>query len=188
MNIRSGDGKNIIIELSCDDLEGLDITFEEMDYANIETRRVIWTLLDMARIELGRDIDPSGRMLIEAAAGEGGGCILSFTVLSPESETAPRSLLLKKQSEAAVTVWEFSRLDSAARACRALNESGEIKNSRAFSLGGRYRLLITGLGIKGGIMSEFGERVDLPFAAKRTEEGWKIIAEENAVALLARLA
>ena len=44
MKISSDNSKNIIIELSPSDLEGLDITFDDMDYSNIETRRVIWTL------------------------------------------------------------------------------------------------------------------------------------------------
>lgn len=53
-------------------MDALNITYEQMDYSNIETRRVVWTLLDRAGHELKRDIDPSGRMIIEAVprAGE----------------------------------------------------------------------------------------------------------------------
>ena len=47
-------------------MDALNITYEQMDYSNIETRRVVWTLLDRAGHELKRDIDPSGRMIIEA--------------------------------------------------------------------------------------------------------------------------
>ena len=66
MKIEAPEENKIVVRLTADDMTKLHITYEEMDYANIETRRVIWTLLDEARRELGRDIDPSGRMLIEA--------------------------------------------------------------------------------------------------------------------------
>lgn len=75
MKIEAPEENKIVVRLTADDMTKLHITYEEMDYANIETRRVIWTLLDEARRELGRDIDPSGRMLIEALpAREGGAC------------------------------------------------------------------------------------------------------------------
>lgn len=61
MKIEAPEENKIVVRLTADDMTKLHITYEEMDYANIETRRVIWTLLDEARRELGRDIDPSGR-------------------------------------------------------------------------------------------------------------------------------
>ena len=66
----------------------LDITYEEMDYSDIETRRVIWTILDRVRESTGRDVDPSGNLLIEAAADAEGGCILCFTVPNERRITA----------------------------------------------------------------------------------------------------
>ena len=81
MKIEAPEENKIVVRLTADDMTKLHITYEEMDYANIETRRVIWTLLDEARRELGRDIDPSGRMLIEALPAREGGCVLQFTVL-----------------------------------------------------------------------------------------------------------
>ena len=58
----------------------LDITYDEINYSNIETRRVIWTILDKARTVLGKDIDPSKQMIIETLPLKNGGCMIFFTV------------------------------------------------------------------------------------------------------------
>ncbi len=88
MKIEAPQENKIIVELTTDDMSELDITYERMDYSNIETRRVIWTLLDRARQTLGRDIDPSGKMLIEALPKPSGGCVIYFTVLDDEIRSA----------------------------------------------------------------------------------------------------
>ncbi len=80
MDIQPIGNNKFIVTLSCNDLNELDITYDAMDYSNIETRRVIWTILDLVRQSTGRDIDPSGNLLIEAAPSASGGCILMFTV------------------------------------------------------------------------------------------------------------
>ena len=78
MKIQAPAENRITIELSARDMDALNITYEQMDYSNIETRRVVWTLLDRAGHELKRDIDPSGRMIIEAVPAGRGGCVLKF--------------------------------------------------------------------------------------------------------------
>ena len=81
MQINSPSENRITVELTAPDMRELDITYEEMDYASIETRRVIWTVLDAAGKQLGRELDLSRRMLIEASPLAGGGCALTFTLL-----------------------------------------------------------------------------------------------------------
>ena len=56
MKIKAQTDNRICIELTQEDMLELDITYEELDYSNIETRRVLWTLLDEARLKLGRNI------------------------------------------------------------------------------------------------------------------------------------
>ena len=80
MKIEAPQENKIVVELTAQDMAELDITYEEMDYGNIETRRVIWTILDRVRTTLQRDIDPSERLLIESIPTAEGGCILFFTV------------------------------------------------------------------------------------------------------------
>ncbi|MBQ8015916.1 MAG: adaptor protein MecA, partial [Clostridia bacterium] len=81
MKINSPAEDKIIVDLTKQDMLDLEITYEDMDYSTIETRRVIWTVLDEAGKALGRDFDPSRRMIIEAMPKNGGGCVLSFTIL-----------------------------------------------------------------------------------------------------------
>ena len=79
MRIESHGENSFYILLSDEDMRELGVTFEELDYGNIETRRVIWTLLEEARSTLGRDIDPRDRMLIEVSKGVCG-CKIEFTL------------------------------------------------------------------------------------------------------------
>ena len=81
MKINSPADDRIIVDLTGQDMQELDITYEAMDYSTIETRRFIWTVLDQAGKALGRELDPSRRMIIEAVPKAGGGCVLNFTML-----------------------------------------------------------------------------------------------------------
>ena len=93
-----GDEK-IVVSLSEDDMKDLDITYDEMDYSNIETRRVIWTILDEARINLGKSIDMQGKILIEVCPDENGGCIMYFTVMPQNDGKSGKKLIMKKDAE-----------------------------------------------------------------------------------------
>ena len=78
MKIEAITDNSFYILLTDVDMRQLGITFEELDYSNIETRRVIWTLLEQARCALGRDIDPREKMLIEVSRVKNG-CRIEFT-------------------------------------------------------------------------------------------------------------
>ena len=66
MKIESNGEEKITVTLSQTDMSDLDITYDEMDYSNIETRRVIWTILDKARKVLGRSVDTDGKLRCSA--------------------------------------------------------------------------------------------------------------------------
>lgn len=67
------------IVLSNEELEGLGLSFAQLDYRNAETREVIQQLLLTARQEIG--FHPSGEMTVEAVPLEGG-CLLLVTPVS----------------------------------------------------------------------------------------------------------
>lgn len=108
------DSHRIMVELTKDDLVNLNITYEEMDYSNIETRRVIWTLLDEARRTLGCDIDPSGKLTVEAIPAPDGGCFLQFTV--PKVHVAKTA---RSKSED-ILICEFNSADDLLQASRRI--------------------------------------------------------------------
>ncbi len=99
MKIESNGEEKITVILSQTDMSDLDITYDEMDYSNIETRRVIWTILDKARKALGKSVDTDGKLLIEVAPAEDGGCILHFTNSPITDYKGKKRLIMKKDAE-----------------------------------------------------------------------------------------
>jgi len=175
----------IVVELTADDMKNLNITYEEMDYSKVETKRVIWTVLSRAGKTIGREINTSGRLLVEAMQRETGGCLLFFSV-EHGSANRNRKYLLKKSDYIAC---DFENADVLFCCAQRLSFSELIVESKLYRLGSRYRLLVrsrtTGTGLLKPCLSEFGKIVGegAGFAA-HTAEHWHCIAEENAVGLL----
>lgn len=141
MKIESPNSSKIIVELSDEDMSNLDITYDELDYSNIDTRRVIWTILAKARKYLGRDIDPSGKMTIETLPSAQGGCVILFTV--PEGADATcRRLPIKMCCES--PVYEFKNIDDVIDlySCLKKTESADcLKAGLYFDGEKKYRLV-----------------------------------------------
>lgn len=100
MHIKALADDKIRIDLTKSDLEGLNITYDELDYSDVKTKRVIWTLLDEAKKALGRELNISGRLTAEACEKENGGCVIFFTLSGKECAEPP--VCLKKEREALV--------------------------------------------------------------------------------------
>ncbi len=143
MNFHSTGKNKFVVELSQKDMLDLDITYEEMDYSKIETRRVIWTILQKVRDNLGRDIDPSGNLLIEAAADSHGGCVLSFTVTEKRRVSDRQPLKLTKNTDS--SIYEFSNEDDLLDMMKAIKSSGIKNHGRLFKKGERFRLVLSNL-------------------------------------------
>lgn len=184
MNINSPAEDKIIVELTEQDMLGLEITYEEMDYSTIETRRVIWTLLDEAGKALGRELDPTKRMIIEAMP-KNGGCVLSFTILDDRKRYLPRKQLLKKQSRSIIC--DFDCIDSLYKAAQALRLNNCTESS-LYELGGKYRLVVNASenpALIRSLLSEFGTTENAcPLLCDFTKEHWRELIAENAVSLL----
>ncbi len=180
MKINSPAENRITVDLTKQDMAELDITYEEMDYSTIETRRVIWTLLDEAGKVLGKELDPSRRMLIEAIPKSEGGCVLNFTLLDAKRRINAQKQLLKKQSEGIIC--EFDSLDSLYRAAASINIRYE---SSLYENGGKYRLIICGecdSGNTAHFLSEFGRVTGCDaLTCEHMCEHWNLLAEGDAL-------
>jgi hypothetical protein len=121
-----------LVGLSREDLKELDITYETMDYSDIETRRVIWTILECVRNRTGRDIDPSGNLIIEASPDGKGGCILLFTV--PASRSVVGTVISKNSN---THIFEFSNADALLDALSAIGY--DDSSLRIFTDGKNFR-------------------------------------------------
>lgn len=141
MKINSPAEDRIIVELTQQDMTELNITYEDMDYSTIETRRVIWTLLDRAGKELEREFDPSRRMVIEAVPKVRGGCILFFTILDCRKNIVSKKQFLKKQSE--FLICEFENADSLFLAAQNFKAFLPETQSGLYEKDGKYRLILS---------------------------------------------
>ena len=186
MRIEAITGRKIVVELSGEDMEQLGITYEALDYTCVDTRRVIWIILDHVRESTGCDVDPSGQLLIDAMPRPTGGCILFFTIKGghcPEhfSPCMPERVLRKQ--EQLIVAFEFENinalLDCAAAYTRALRGDCErlFSHSELYSRAGRFRLLLSPAQELTLLRQFFGEYArfcgENAFVADRTREHWQ---------------
>ena len=189
MRIEAITGRKIVVELSSEDMDCLDITYEALDYASVDTRRVIWVILDRVREHTGCDIDPSGQLLIDAMPRPTGGCILFFTIKNSCVEALNFSVpanVLRKQ-EMLCAAFEFdgvnALLDCAGAYARALRSENErlFTSSELFTDGTRYRLLLCPAQELSLVRQFFGEYAQFcgedSFAADRTREHWRRVGD-----------
>ena len=182
MKINSPAEDRIIVDLSEQDMLGLNITYEEMDYSTIETRRVIWTVLDEAGKALGREFDPSRRMIIEASPKRGGGYTLSFTMLDGRKLHGAQKQFLKKQEKNILC--EFENADILMKATQCLKNLGSVASS-LYESDGKYRLILSGSEDMPKIrqsFSEFGISENCSeLVCCFTKEHWNLLIRENAI-------
>lgn len=175
MNIHSAGKNKFIVELSKNDMLELDITYEEMDYSKIETRRVIWTILQKVRDDLGRDVDPTGNLLIEAAADSQGGCVLSFTVAEKKRYYDSRQPL-KLTKTADSVIYEFNSENDLLDMMKTVGKEAFKNQNRLFKNGGRYRLVLDKLPghTDKMLIEEYGTMVGRDvFSLSHTAEHWQ---------------
>ena len=188
MIIKAQTDNRISIELTKEDLENLDITYDELDYSNVETRRVLWTLLDEAGTTLGRNISLANQMLIEAVPDEKGGCTLYFTItdenFSFDNEPSSAGKLNTK------TVCQSSDIENIGALARALHNSDCVSSSELYTDGKRYRLILSSKPARSQktktVANEFCD-ICCSNSAAVTYEHWKLLASPDAIGVLAVL-
>lgn len=175
MDIQPIGNNKFIVGLSSDDLKNLDITYAAMDYSNIETRRVIWTILESVRNSTGKDIDPSGNLIIEAFPDNADGCVLIFTV--PFSRSDIGTVISKKNS---TQIFEFENSDCLLDVISAIGKMPD--ESRFFTDGKKFRIEIpsANLVFSKHIIEEFGRFIGNDrITVALTHEHWNEISEST---------
>ncbi len=99
IKIQADGDEKIYVTLTKTDMISLDITYDELDYSNIETRRVIWTVLDEASRVLGKTLNIDNRLLVQVAPADDGGCLLLFSQLPEQSDKSKKRFVMKKENE-----------------------------------------------------------------------------------------
>ncbi|MBQ6067465.1 MAG: hypothetical protein IJK89_11675 [Clostridia bacterium] len=176
------------VTLSPEELREFDITYEQLDYADADTRRVLWTLLAEVRRMNGVALDVSGKLLIEVTKETDGSCRVCFTSL-PQKEGQIASVKQLVKTEAEPVVLECADLDDAVRAAQA----GKTDAPGAlYRLGSRYRLILSVPSDEWETAAlricEFGELPPDPLlCAAECAELWQCVIPEGAVELLRKL-
>ena len=188
MRILTVNEYRVEITLTPEELNGFDITYERMDYADADTRRVLWTLLSEARRVKGVSLDLSGRLLIEVNRDADGCCRVCFTALPPKDESASVRQLVKTETEPVVL--ECADLDDAVRAAVAC---GKDTPGALFYRNGGYRLILSVNSDKREAVSmrvgEFGELPEKPaLLAAECDELWQCVIPDRAPEMLCKLA
>lgn len=186
MKIESLTDETIIVELSEEDMKNLNITYEEMDYSKVETKRVIWTILSRARRTLGRELDTSGKLFVEAMRQEAGGCVLFFSVEQEEKNLRRAKRYLIKKGE--YITCEFESAQTLCDCAKRILFTGYSCDSRLYRLDNKYRLLVrphSGAGRIRLCLPEFCKVIgESPLLTEITDEHWECLTKENAVELL----
>ncbi|MBQ7688534.1 MAG: hypothetical protein IJT27_04910 [Clostridia bacterium] len=138
MNIVIKNEYRVEAELTDEELQSLGIRFEQLDYADIETRRVIQTLLGEMR-DAGVNVSLSGRVLIEAHKLPDG-CRFCFSVLPPRTDGAPSVKQLIKRPRVPLLFVCASRQD-ADRCLACLTDAAQ---TRVYEAEGRILIYVSG--------------------------------------------
>ena len=112
MKINAINEYRIEVELEHAEMERLGLSFETMDWSDIETRRALWSVLGIVR-ERGFSLDPAGKLLIEAGR-TGSGVRLCFTALPPRGGDVNVTCLKREKRGVALRFASFSDLCAAA--------------------------------------------------------------------------
>jgi negative regulator of genetic competence, sporulation and motility len=121
------------ILLSEEDLEGLGLTFERLDYDDPATRDAMKLLLAAAQRETG--FDPSGGLIVEALPVDKG-CLLLFTPASGK-----RKVRMKRA--VGPYIYELDDADQLLSMARSIGRrAAPITGSSLYRFGGGYRLIL----------------------------------------------
>ena len=141
MRIEQIDRQTVKVILTQADMDGFDITYEEMDYKDPNTRRVILELLRRIKDEMAVDFS-GGKLFVEAFPYLDGGCVLYICTITAEGERKPRSR--NTNSFNTPLVFEFGELGMLTAACERLllRYNHIILKSALYLYENKYRLLL----------------------------------------------
>ena len=171
MKINAINEYRIEVELESAEMERLGLSFEAMDWSDIETRRALWSVLGLVR-ERGFLVDPAGKLLIEAGK-TGNGVRLCFTALPPRGADVNVTCLKREKKGLALRFASFSDLCAAAaflppgnvEAYRRGNDyfllPGDTYGDTALARAAEFGTVVQTRGPVRPIMDEYCERVEL---------------------------
>lgn len=143
MKIELLDDKTVKVVLSNADMVQFNLTYDEMDYKNPDTKRVILQLVDQIKREVSVDLS-TGKLFIEAFPYADGGCILYVNLLDISSSKAKQGSHKYKTSFDTPIIFCFKDVSAlAGLSKRLITKYGHIILKNALYLDqDKYYLLI----------------------------------------------
>ena len=179
MKIDIATEKSILVELSKEDMSFYDITYEELDYSNIPTRKIIFEIIEQIKEETGKTFDFTDNLQIDVMPDSIGGCLIIFTDCTENSKA------VSVCSPSAV--FETREIDDLIDCARTIRKSkSSFPQCDLFENLGIYTLVVRNCsaGLK-RIISEFasGREAD-EFEISRIAESQHCLAEINGLEIL----
>ncbi len=182
------DDKRLLIALSSEDMDLLDITFKQLNWKNDHSKEIIKDLLVRAENEIGFSAD-TNKFLIESIPAPNG-CLILITLLS-NTPNKPRKIY-KIKSNIKPFVFLFNDCESLLQAIERIYGNGFVFNdSSLVEFKNLYYIVLYLTGSISSrlhaIISEYGEFVgkNNVIAARIFEKG-NVIIKSNAVEKLGK--
>lgn len=176
------DETRLLIGLTGEDMDILDLTFSQLNWKDDYSREVIWKLLSRAKKEIGFMTDDK-QLMIEAIPQQDG-CFVLITLLAKLNRE--RKVFKIKENKKPY-VFSFKSSENLIRAIERLydNECKFIR-STVLEYNEKYYIILYMQGSMStklqAVVSEYGELIGKDFivAAQISEQG-KLIAKNNAI-------
>ncbi len=138
MNIIMRNEYRVEVHLSMYELEELGITYDELDYKNIETRRVLWHINEKIKAVYGGGFSFSGKLLIEVIKESENRVVICFSQLS-RREADDKSLKQLVKCDNAPVIVQFSDFECLLAFILAYDTSTKAS---LYESEGKYRLML----------------------------------------------
>lgn len=142
MKIELLDDKTVKVLLSKIDMKSLNLCYDEMDYKNPQTKRVLLKLIEEIKKEVAINLN-AGKLFIEAFPYADGGCILYVNVLEATKGMQEHQKKAKSGFDTPL-IFSFDDIDSLAKLSSRLNArySHIILKSSLYLWDSRYFLML----------------------------------------------
>ncbi|MEG0570484.1 MAG: adaptor protein MecA [Oscillospiraceae bacterium] len=142
MQIELIDENTVKVIISKSDMSDFKITYEEMDYKNVQTKKIISKAIEKIKSETALDIT-SSKLFVEAFPYIDGGCILYMNVIELKSQTIGTKKRYRTSFDTPI-IYTFDNIDKVVNVSKRLieNYNHVILKSSLFFCKKKYYLLL----------------------------------------------
>ena len=190
------------VMLCKEDLSHFELSPEQLDYSNTETKRMFWDVLSRAKHQTGFDTDGQ-RVLVQLYPSKEGGCEMFVTKIGilrnnsnenikTYSKEKKNTVLTNSKKDFSYSAFRFDDTESMLEVCRRLASIGYIGESSAyFCENGKKYLLLSDIDFdefappdEFSFISEYGSAENTEAIKRFLTEHGSVICTSDAVKIL----